>query len=116
MSSSFVYQWRGSVNAGWPSPAEEELGDTLSLDEWLLPRKEASFLLQARGLALQHRGILPGDTLIVERGRTPRRADIIAIDRAGVLSVDEYPLAQTHDDDEATTLIGVITAVVRKCR
>ena len=32
----------GFVEAGFPSPAEEELIDTLSLDEFLIPRPEAS--------------------------------------------------------------------------
>src|SRR5512135_1673336 len=30
----------GTVEAGFPSPAEEELADTMSLDEWLIGNKE----------------------------------------------------------------------------
>src|SRR4029453_16553657 len=32
----------GTVTAGFPSPAEKELADTMSLDEYLIPNKEAS--------------------------------------------------------------------------
>src|SRR6185295_7045755 len=39
----------GEVQAGFPSPAEEENVDTLSLDDWLIERKEASFMLKVSG-------------------------------------------------------------------
>jgi len=39
----------GEVTAGFPSPEEEELRDILSLDEYLVTRPEASFLLQVSG-------------------------------------------------------------------
>ena len=32
----------GTVTAGFPSPAEEELADTMSLDEYLITNKEAT--------------------------------------------------------------------------
>lgn len=34
----------GVIEAGWPSPAEEELLDTMSFDEYLAPNKEASYI------------------------------------------------------------------------
>ena len=39
----------GTVEAGWPSPAEEELVDTMSLDEYLIGNKEATYLLKVKG-------------------------------------------------------------------
>ena len=39
----------GTVQAGFPSPAEEENVDTISLDEWLIHNKEASFMLKVTG-------------------------------------------------------------------
>jgi SOS-response transcriptional repressor LexA len=34
----------GTVTAGFPSPAEEKLADTMTLDEYLISNKEASAL------------------------------------------------------------------------
>ncbi len=67
----------GSVAAGFPSPAEEALLDTISLDEYLLTRPEATFMLRVEGDSMTDAGILPGDTVLVERGRTPRSGDIV---------------------------------------
>ncbi len=67
----------GTVAAGWPSPAEEELVDTLSLDDWLIGNRQATFMLKVSGDSMIDAGIHPGDTLLVERGRTPKNGDIV---------------------------------------
>jgi repressor LexA len=67
----------GVVRAGFPSAAEEELADILSLDEWLVRRPEASFLLKVEGDSMVDAGILPGDVILVERGLRPRDGDIV---------------------------------------
>ena len=67
----------GAVAAGFPSPAEEELVDILSLDEFLIRRPEATFMLSVSGDSMIEAGIQPGDLVLVERGRTPRNNDIV---------------------------------------
>lgn len=67
----------GAVAAGFPSPAEEELVDTVTLDELLIRNKEATYLLKVNGDSMIEAGILPGDLLIVERGAAPRDGDIV---------------------------------------
>ena len=51
----------GVVAAGFPSPAEEELLDTMSLDEYLIENKEAIYLLKVTGDSMLDAGIQPGD-------------------------------------------------------
>jgi SOS regulatory protein LexA len=67
----------GTVAAGFPSPAEEELGDTISLDDWLITNKQATYLLKVNGESMIEAGILPGDMLLVERGAEARDGDIV---------------------------------------
>ncbi len=67
----------GTVSAGFPSPAEEELTDTMSLDEYLIANKEATFILKVNGDSMIEAGILPGDLLLVERGAEARDGDIV---------------------------------------
>ncbi len=67
----------GNVQAGFPSPAEEELIDTLSLDEFLIPKPGASYLVKVTGDSMTGAGILPGDLVIVERGRQAQTGDIV---------------------------------------
>jgi repressor LexA len=73
----------GTVEAGWPSPAEEELADTMSLDEWLIGNREATFMLKVKGQSMLDAGIMPGDTVLVERGVTPRDGDIVVAEVDG---------------------------------
>ena len=67
----------GSVQAGFPSPAEEELLDTLSLDEFLVDRPEATFMLKVSGDSMIDAGIFPGDIVLVEKGKAPKTNDIV---------------------------------------
>jgi len=50
----------GLVEAGFPSPAEEELADTMSFDEYLIDNKEASYILKVKGDSMIDAGICPG--------------------------------------------------------
>jgi SOS regulatory protein LexA len=67
----------GSIKAGFPSPAEEELLDTLSLDEFLVQKPDSSYLVKVAGDSMINAGIHPGDLVIVERGREPKTGDIV---------------------------------------
>ena len=67
----------GTVQAGFPSPAEEELIDTLSLDEFLIKNPQASYLVKVTGDSMIDAGIMPDDLVIVERGRQARHGDIV---------------------------------------
>ena len=119
----------GSVEAGFPSPAEEELADTLSLDDLLIENPDATFLLRVSGDSMSEAGILPGDMVIVDRGQTPKSGDIVIAEVDG-----QWTMKYLRKRGERVTLIpanqkykpikpknelkiaGVVTAVVRKYR
>lgn len=67
----------GSVQAGWPSPAEEELVDTMSFDEYLIKYPEQTFVVKVSGDSMIDAGIHEGDLVLVERGRQPKHRDIV---------------------------------------
>lgn len=67
----------GVVEAGFPSPAEEELVDTITIDDYLIKNKEATYLLKVSGDSMIDAGINPGDIVLVERNRTPANGDIV---------------------------------------
>lgn len=76
-ASFFSLPLLGTVEAGWPSPAEEETADLMSMDEYLIENKEATFLLKVSGDSMIDAGIMPGDLALVERGRDPKDGDIV---------------------------------------
>lgn len=67
----------GLVEAGFPSPSEEELVDTMTLDEYLINNKEATYMLKVTGDSMIEAGIMPGDIALVERGVDARNGDIV---------------------------------------
>ena len=118
---------RGTVEAGFPSPAEEELVDTLSLDELLIQNREASFLLRVTGDSMTGAGIMPKDLVIVDRGRTAKSGDIVIAEVDGqwtmkylrkrgenVTLVAANPRYQPIRPKHELRIAGVVTAVVRK--
>ena len=80
----------GAVSAGFPSPAEEELIDTMSLDEYLIRRPEASFLLKVSGDSMAGAGLRPADLVIVERGRPVKNGDIVVAQVDGEWTMKYY--------------------------
>lgn len=117
----------GAIEAGFPSPAEEELVDTISLDELLIQNREATFLLKVSGDSMTNAGIMPGDMVIVDKGRTPKNGDIVIAQVDGEWTMkylrkrgDTVTLAPANPKYQPITpknelkISGVVTAVVRK--
>ncbi len=68
----------GLVEAGFATPAEEQLLDRISLDEWLIgDSSEGYFMLKVKGDSMIDAGIRDGDMVIVEKTNTARPGDIV---------------------------------------
>ena len=117
----------GTIEAGFPSPAEEELSDTLSLDEWLMVNEEATFMLKASNAAMSGAGIITGDLVLLDRSRTAKDGDIVLaeIDERTALRYfrkrgSRVYLEAANPDyrsivpREKLTVTAVVVAVIRK--
>src|SRR3989344_908046 len=67
----------GLVEAGFPTSAEEELLDTISLDDFLIEDKNASYLLEVKGDSMIDEGIKEGDLVLVERRSEAKEGEIV---------------------------------------
>lgn len=67
----------GLIRAGFPSPAEEEKTDLMSLDDYLISNPQATFLLKVDGDSMIDAGIHPGDLVLIQKNLTPRHGDIV---------------------------------------
>jgi len=117
----------GNVSAGFPSPAEEELRDVISFDQYLITNQSKSFLLKVDGDSMTGAGIMPGDLVLIERGREPKSGDIVIAEVDGSWTMKyflkrgkdiyleaanpKYPRIKPQSE---LRLGGVVTAVVRK--
>jgi repressor LexA len=125
--SSFAIPLAGSVQAGFPSPEEEALCDIMSMDEYLITKPDASFLLQVSGDSMIGEGIMEGDLVIVERGRLPKTGDVVIAEIDGEWTMKyfkkqgkqvfleaanpKYPIIRPKTE---LKIGGVVTAVIRK--
>lgn len=66
-----------AVRAGFPSPADDYIADTLDLNDHLMPRKEASFLLRAKGESMVGVDIHDGDLLVIDRSIKPSNGCVV---------------------------------------
>ncbi len=117
----------GTVQAGFPSPAEEELIDTINLDQYLVRNPEATYLLTVSGDSMIDAGIQPGDIILVEKGGAPKKNDIVIAqvdgewtmkyfgkDRQGVYLDPANSNYKRIRPDRSLTIGGIVKAVVRK--
>ena len=119
----------GTVEAGSPIPAEEELADTISLDKLLIENPTATFMLKVSGDSMSDAGILPGDMVIVDKGQDPKNSDIVIAEVDGqwtmkylkkrgdsITLVPANPKYKPIRPKNELKIAGVVTAVVRKYR
>ncbi|HHN0155130.1 TPA: LexA family protein [Pseudomonas aeruginosa] len=65
------------VAAGFPSPAEDHIEASLSLDELCVVHPAATFFLRVVGDSMTGLGIFDGDILVVDRSITPRAGTVV---------------------------------------
>jgi repressor LexA len=117
----------GEVEAGFPSPAEEELADTMTLDEYLVRNREATFLLRVSGESMKDAGIMPGDMVLAERGVAPADNDIVIAEVDGnwtmkyfrrqgkrIALVPANPKFKVIYPENELKIAAVVRAVVRR--
>lgn len=73
----------GLVEAGIPSMADSDMLDTLSIEEYLIPKKEKTFILEVKGDSMIEAHIDEGDLVIAERAQTARDGDIVVAEVDG---------------------------------
>lgn len=98
--SGFVMRL-GTVQAGFPTAADEDVSSELmSLDDFLIEKKNATYMLEVRGESMKDAGIMEGDLVLVERGKSPRRGDIVL-----ALVDNEYTLKYLETENGKPVLV-----------
>ncbi|HTE48346.1 MAG TPA: transcriptional repressor LexA [Candidatus Paceibacterota bacterium] len=117
----------GLVEAGFPSAAEEELSDTMSFDDYLIEKKESTYILRVKGDSMIEAGINDGDMVIVERGAPHKNGDIVIAEVDGEWTIKFFrkeggkiflsPANKKYQPiypKEELKISAVVKAVVRK--
>lgn len=118
-----------TVQAGFPSPADDHLDNALDLNELLIKRPSATFIARASGSSLKGIGVFDGDYLIVDRSKQAVNGSLIiaVIDGECLVKIfcqdrdriwlqaanPDYPDMQV-DDTVSFQIWGVVTSVIHK--
>ncbi|MEM1243973.1 MAG: translesion error-prone DNA polymerase V autoproteolytic subunit [Pseudomonadota bacterium] len=119
-----------SVQAGFPSPADDYIETNLSLDDYLIDQPAATLFVRVRGISMVDAGIVENDILVVNRALTAKNGDIVIACIAGEytlkkLRIDEKSWLEPANPDfpkielKSNTddfIFGVVSGVVRKLR
>jgi len=116
-----------AVSAGFPSPADDDIEETLDLNQLLIKHPSATFFLKVSGSSMIKAGIHDGDIVIVDRSIQPSDGKIVIASVNGELTVkrlscsqgktelvaenDAYPPIDITEDTELK-FWGVVTNVI----
>lgn len=120
--------FEGGIKAGFPSPAADFEGETLSMDKILVKNPLATFYAKADGNSMTGAGIDDGDVMVIDRSLEPRDGKIavcfidgeftvkrIKLDKEGFYLMPENKDFQPIQVAEDNKLIiwGIVTYVIK---
>ncbi|MBW6516710.1 MAG: translesion error-prone DNA polymerase V autoproteolytic subunit [Candidatus Cloacimonetes bacterium] len=117
------------IPAGFPSPAQDYIEDSLDLNEYLIPHPASTYFVRVDGDSMVNAGIYPDDILIVDRSLEASHNRVVIAFLDGELTVKRlqinngryllvpdnkaYPSIQIEDWMEMT-IWGVVSYVIHK--
>ncbi len=117
----------GSVKAGFPSDVSEELKETINIDEYLITKKENSYMLTVDGDSMIDAHITDGDMVLVEKSNKANDGQIVIASVDGEFTMkyfkkvgDKIWLEPANSNFKSIypkfnlTIIGIVKAVIRK--
>lgn len=116
-----------SVQAGFPSPADDYLEGQLNIHKHLVKRPASTLFIMATDDSMIEYGIFQGDLLIVDKALDPTNNKIIVVDIEGERLVRRFvekkgrgfleigknnPVYTSIDTEQGVDIIGVATYVI----
>ena len=118
-----------AVHAGFPSPAQDFEEARLSLDQLMIARPEATYLLRVRGDSMCDAGVRDGDIVVADRSISPLHGHMVIAEvdnnftiktlyrRGGQVSLraanPAFPPI-TFAEEQQLVIFGVVTWVVHR--
>ncbi len=117
----------GFVTAGFPASVEEELVDTINLDDMLIKRKSLTYMLEVDGDSMIDAHIADGDMVLVEKTNQAKDGDIVIANVDGEFTMKYFrkkgekawlePANKNYKPiypTQSLEVIAILKAVVRK--
>ena len=121
----------GGIQAGFPSPAQDFINETIDLNKELINHPAATFYGRVVGDSMIKEGIEGGDVLIIDRSLEPHNKDLVVCCIDGEFTLKRIqvesnkvwlipsnelfdPILVTQDNQ--FSIWGVVTYVIKKYR
>ena len=117
----------GFVTAGFPATVEEELADTVNLDDLLIKNKPLTYMLEVDGDSMIEAHIEKGDHVLVEKTNQAKDRDIIIAEVDGEFTMKYFrekgskrwlePANKNYKPiypEHSLNVIAILKAVIRK--
>ncbi|HEY4503371.1 MAG TPA: transcriptional repressor LexA [Candidatus Paceibacterota bacterium] len=117
----------GLVTAGLPATVEEELADTVNLDNLLVKNKALTYMLEVDGDSMIDAHIEKGDMVLVERANNAKDGEIVIAEVDGEYTMKYFkksgnkvwlePANKNYQPiypEHSLNVIAVLKAVIRK--
>ncbi len=119
------------VNAGFPSPAEDEIETHLDLNELIVKHPASTFMVRVKGESMKDLNIFDGDILVADRSLDPKNKSVVIANVNGAFTVksvvklpgglflkpanSNFAPIKINIDDEFQ-IFGVVTYIIRKVK
>jgi repressor LexA len=117
----------GLVTAGLPATVEEEMTDTINLDDFLIDKKEFTYMLEVDGDSMIDAHIEKGDMVIVEKANQAKDMQIVIAEVDGEFTMKYFrkvgakvwlePANKNYKPiypTQSLNVVAVLKAVIRK--
>jgi len=119
--------YQSKVQAGFPSPAEDDMDSTLDLNEHLIRNPASTFYVRVTGDSMVDAGIKENDLLVVDKSMQPSHNKIVIANVEGEFTVKRlkiinnewflvaenknYPSMKINNN---ISIWGIVTAVIHQ--
>lgn len=121
------------IKAGFPSPAQDYLTNSIDLNKELIRHKETTFLARVSGTSLMDAGICDGDLIVIDKSLEVKNGDFVVAYIDGEFTLKEFRLDEAgkcawlipHNKDYAPIKVteendfmiwGVLTYTIKQLR
>lgn len=121
------------IKAGFPSPAQDYLTDTIDLNRDIIKHKESTFYARVSGDSMKDAGISDGDIVVVDKALDAKDGDFVVAFIDGDFTIKQFKIDKSGDcgwlipynskyspikvtTDNAFLIWGVVTFTIKKMR
>ncbi|HDL7635048.1 TPA: translesion error-prone DNA polymerase V autoproteolytic subunit [Yersinia enterocolitica] len=115
--------------AGFPSPAQDYIEQSLDLNDYCVPHPVSTFYLIAQGESMVQAGILSGDLLVVDKSLQAEHGDIVIAALDGEFTVKQLRTRPTlclmpmnpayspiYVEPDQLEIFGVVTYAIHRTK